>query len=507
MDRKALAKALRDTAQSASNTIAGSVSGPVDLIAMGLRGVGLPIPQNPVGGSQWMAERGLTAPVQQGAAQVVGDTLGLVGPALATQFAPQIAGALNQAGANLAAPRKMSSQSGMAYVPFQDDVARLRGRLADPQTFDTPVGQYTIQHAGGQNVETMLRVPGSSVSTRGRGRSWIPLDWLPNADALPDAALQQIKKARSQMIADARALDATLDAKRGLMAIAPPPASAPSWAVDLVSMPTSRGAVQPADARWWSKTLKDRASQNFDAFAQGAANSNLMMFGPRTNATNIQDIAKNYGVSVVDDAANTIRLKTPNGGELSIINANTPNPYIRSVSANSAGKKEGGGKALYQAALEWASNNGKVINPDPSGISEINQLRKLGNVLSAQVRSGGNPVAVINSAGIDDVARVPQIWRSELKMASSRVPAINNVTFDGKSFNMSDADITRIIKANDPSFSQGVGVMTAKRAAIARWLETATPDNAKKAAAALAAIGAGPVFAQDKQQNGLLGIR
>jgi hypothetical protein len=112
MDRKALARALRDTAQSASNTIAGNVSGPVDLIAAGLRGVGLPIPQNPVGGSQWMADRGLTAPVEQGAAQVVGDTLGLVGPALATQFAPQIAGVLNQAGANLAAPRTLNPETG-----------------------------------------------------------------------------------------------------------------------------------------------------------------------------------------------------------------------------------------------------------------------------------------------------------------------------------------------------------------------------------------------------------
>ena len=81
MNRNALIRALRDTAQSASNAIASNVSGPVDLIAAGLRGVGLPI-QNPVGGSQWMAERGLTAPVQQGVAQVIGDTIGLAGPAL-----------------------------------------------------------------------------------------------------------------------------------------------------------------------------------------------------------------------------------------------------------------------------------------------------------------------------------------------------------------------------------------------------------------------------------------
>lgn len=112
MDRNALIRALRDTAQSASNAIASNVSGPVDLIAAGLRGVGLPIPQNPVGGSQWMAERGLTAPVQQGVAQVIGDTIGLAGPALVANFAPQIARALNRGAQNLAAPRTLRPETG-----------------------------------------------------------------------------------------------------------------------------------------------------------------------------------------------------------------------------------------------------------------------------------------------------------------------------------------------------------------------------------------------------------
>jgi len=109
MDRNALIRALRDTAQSASNAIASNVSGPVDLIAAGLRGVGLPIPQNPVGGSQWMAERGLTAPVQQGVAQVIGDTIGLAGPALVANFAPQIASGLMRVGENAMAPRTLSA--------------------------------------------------------------------------------------------------------------------------------------------------------------------------------------------------------------------------------------------------------------------------------------------------------------------------------------------------------------------------------------------------------------
>lgn len=104
MDRSAIIKALRDTAQSASNAIAGNVSGPVDLIAAALRAGGLPV-NNPIGGSQWMAERGLTREVESGAPRVIGETLGMVTPALATAYAPQIANSVinAQASANRAA--------------------------------------------------------------------------------------------------------------------------------------------------------------------------------------------------------------------------------------------------------------------------------------------------------------------------------------------------------------------------------------------------------------------
>lgn len=112
MDRASIVRALRDTAQSASNAVAGNVSGPVDLIAAGLRGVGLPIPQNPVGGSQWMAERGLTREVPMGAPRIIGETLGMAGPALVANYAPQIASALNQGMANLATPRRLHPQTG-----------------------------------------------------------------------------------------------------------------------------------------------------------------------------------------------------------------------------------------------------------------------------------------------------------------------------------------------------------------------------------------------------------
>ena len=109
MDKKALIKALRDTVQSASNTVASGVSAPVDLIAAGLRKVGLPIPQAPVGGSQWMENIGLTVPVEDGIPKMAGDFLGMIVPMAATAKAPQIAAAANRGLENLTAPRTLNT--------------------------------------------------------------------------------------------------------------------------------------------------------------------------------------------------------------------------------------------------------------------------------------------------------------------------------------------------------------------------------------------------------------
>jgi len=80
MDRQAIIKALRDTAQSASNTAATNVSMPIDGIAWALRKAGLDV-QNPVGGSDWMAQQGLTIPVQEGIPKMIGETAGGLIPA------------------------------------------------------------------------------------------------------------------------------------------------------------------------------------------------------------------------------------------------------------------------------------------------------------------------------------------------------------------------------------------------------------------------------------------
>ena len=99
---KRLARLLRESpldqaksfAQGMSNAAASNVSGPVDALAWLLRKTGLPIPQNPIGGSEWMAEKGLTAAPNNRLAGLLGEGAGLSAPIAAFAKAPQIAGGL-----------------------------------------------------------------------------------------------------------------------------------------------------------------------------------------------------------------------------------------------------------------------------------------------------------------------------------------------------------------------------------------------------------------------------
>jgi hypothetical protein len=71
--------ALRNTAQSASNMVAENVSIPIDAIAWALRKAGVPV-DKPMFGSDWLKEKGVITPVEQGPSKVIGDTIGMLGP-------------------------------------------------------------------------------------------------------------------------------------------------------------------------------------------------------------------------------------------------------------------------------------------------------------------------------------------------------------------------------------------------------------------------------------------
>ena len=110
--RDDLATNARNLAQSASNTVAGNFSGPVDGLAWLMRKAGMNVPSNPMMGSDWLQQQGLTAETQHGPSEMVGETLGLLAPIAMTVGAPKIAKGLLQMGDNLAAPSTMNKQSG-----------------------------------------------------------------------------------------------------------------------------------------------------------------------------------------------------------------------------------------------------------------------------------------------------------------------------------------------------------------------------------------------------------
>jgi hypothetical protein len=107
-----LAELLSDTAQGASNAVASNVSAPVDAIAWLLRNAGVPVGDAPVGGSDWMAQKGLTRRPTNRIAGLVGETLGMTGPMVAAAKAPQIAGGLLKAMDNAAIPATLNPQTG-----------------------------------------------------------------------------------------------------------------------------------------------------------------------------------------------------------------------------------------------------------------------------------------------------------------------------------------------------------------------------------------------------------
>lgn len=82
---------IKDFFQGASNSIASNVSAPVDGIAWLLRKAGVPVPPNPMGGSDWMNERGLTPQPQNRTAGLLGEAFGLSGPMVAGAKAAQVA--------------------------------------------------------------------------------------------------------------------------------------------------------------------------------------------------------------------------------------------------------------------------------------------------------------------------------------------------------------------------------------------------------------------------------
>ena len=99
-------------AQGASNGVAGSLTGPVDGLAWLLRKAGVPVPEAPMGGSDWMRNVGLMQEPKERIAGLLGEGIGLALPTVIAGKAPQIAGGLLQMERNAMAPRTLNPQTG-----------------------------------------------------------------------------------------------------------------------------------------------------------------------------------------------------------------------------------------------------------------------------------------------------------------------------------------------------------------------------------------------------------
>lgn len=103
--------------QGASNSAAATVSAPVDGINWLLKKAGVPVSDKPVGGSDWLKDKGLMAEPKNPLAGYIGEAVGGVAPMLTGAYAPQIAKGINQMAANAATPAVLRKESGMFIGP------------------------------------------------------------------------------------------------------------------------------------------------------------------------------------------------------------------------------------------------------------------------------------------------------------------------------------------------------------------------------------------------------
>lgn len=149
-NRKQIVDALRNTAQSASNMVAENASVPVDVLAWALRKVGVPIGDKPVMGSDWMREKGLTAPVQEGMSKAIGDTIGMVGPMGFSKAGSQ---ALMEAGKKMKGlPVGMSIKPVDYGLPVNKDGTVSLYHGTSPEGADAIVNTKTMKSAGEPNI-------------------------------------------------------------------------------------------------------------------------------------------------------------------------------------------------------------------------------------------------------------------------------------------------------------------------------------------------------------------
>jgi hypothetical protein len=195
--------ALLDFAQGASNAATSTVSGPVDLLSWLLERGGVPVGE-PVGGSAWMARKGLTRQPTNALAGALGEAAGMSLPIAAAAKAPQIANALSTVGANASAPRMLGTQRGVAEVPYWHDPNKppkldqfgnvrdaSRHGSAEWAGLDNPQRQA---EGMANEMRRMLRADWSAKDFDPSGVRGVLMQWASEARVPPGVALREFQR-------------------------------------------------------------------------------------------------------------------------------------------------------------------------------------------------------------------------------------------------------------------------------------------------------------------------
>jgi hypothetical protein len=211
-----------------------------------------------------------------------------------------------------------------------------------------------------------------------------------------------------------------------------------------------------------------------------AAHDEVFQFGrsPSKSANVIAKAVSAPGMPVTASATAESITFSGKTGSLTIFDADTPRPYIRSTSADSQGKERGGGAQMYAAALDWIHNNKKRITDDPRGLTDINAIRRTSNFLASAIRHGTtrhlHPHAKQRVRwGKDDMQNISALAAVEMDNAFRAVAEASYWTYgftDGTFRDSSGDEITRegwqsAVRLGNPGQS-GIGVATLQRAVI-----------------------------------------
>ena len=190
---------LQSFGQGASNSAASTVTAPVDGLAWLLRKMGVPVPSDPVGGSDWAAKQGLTATPKNHIAGLLGEAFGGVAPMVAAAKAPQIAKGLLTAGDNLAAPATMNKQAGAVLADYKGShMAPMKGDSSAPlhdlaqiypdDIYSNKAAQYYGHYGDGRDFEAVRLMQAA------KGRPNMPVTMY---RAVPDATADVSKEIKA----------------------------------------------------------------------------------------------------------------------------------------------------------------------------------------------------------------------------------------------------------------------------------------------------------------------